>query len=62
MTKSLLFRLQMSEPITHIDTDNYVTIHHKETNYSDSTAHLMCFVYSFKRNAYIQCNYMCPGM
>ena len=50
MTYSLLFWLQMSEPITHIDTDNYMTVHHKGTNYSDSTAHLMCFVYSFKRN------------
>jgi len=33
-----------------IDTDNYMTIHHKGTSYFDSTAHLMCFVYSFKRN------------
>jgi len=30
----------MSEPITHIDTDNYMTIHHKGTSYSHSTAHL----------------------
>jgi len=30
----------MSEPITHIDADNYMTIHHKGTNYFDSTAHL----------------------
>jgi len=37
----------MSEPITHMDTDNSMTIHHKETSYCDSTAHLMCFVYSF---------------
>jgi len=34
----------MSEPITHIDTDNYMTIHHKGTSYFDSTAHLMCFL------------------
>jgi len=27
-----------------------MTIHHKGTSYFDSTAHLMCFVYSFKRN------------
>jgi len=40
----------MSEPITHIDTDNYMTIHHKGTGYFDSTAHLMRFVYLFKRN------------
>ena len=39
------FWLQMSEPITHIDTDNYMTIHHKGTSFFDSTAHLMCFVY-----------------
>jgi len=50
MTYSLSFWLQISEPITHIDTDNYMTIHHKGTSYIDSTAHLMCFVYSFKRN------------
>jgi len=40
----------MSEPITHIDTDNYMTIHHKRTSYFDFTAHLICFVYSFKRS------------
>ena len=40
MTCSLSFWLQMSEPITHIDTDNYMTIHHKGTSYFDSTAHL----------------------
>ena len=50
MTYSLSFWLQVSEPITHIDTDNYMTIHHKGTRYFDSTAHMMCFVYSFKRN------------
>jgi len=50
MTYSLSFWLQMNEPITHIDTDNYMTIHHKETSYFDSTAHLMCFINSFKRN------------
>jgi len=45
------FWLQMSEPITHLDTDNCMTIHHhKGTSYFDSTAHLMCFVHSFKRN------------
>ena len=30
----------MSEPITHIDMDNCMTIHHKGTSYFDSTAHL----------------------
>jgi len=30
----------MSEPITHMDTDNCMTIHHKGTSYFDSTAHL----------------------
>jgi len=29
----------MSEPITHTDTDNCKTIHHKGTGYFDSTAH-----------------------
>jgi len=29
MTCSLSFWLQMSEPITHIDVDNCMTIHHK---------------------------------
>ena len=38
MTDSLSFWLQVSEPITHIDTDNYMTIHHKGTSYFDSTA------------------------
>ena len=56
----------MSEPITHIDTDNYMTIHHKGTSYSDSTAHLMCFAYlkemMYEIIAYVQCNYMCPGV
>ena len=32
----------------HIDTDNYMTIHHKGTSYFDSTAHLMCFVTPLK--------------
>ena len=50
MTRTLSFRLQMSEPIAHMDTDNCITIHHKQTSYFDSTAHLMCFVQSFKRN------------
>ena len=40
----------MSEPIRHLDTDNCMTIRHKGTSYFDSTAHLMCFVHSFKRN------------
>ena len=31
----------MSEPIiTHMDTDNYMTIHHKGKSYFDSTAYL----------------------
>jgi len=50
MTYSLLFWLQMSEPITPLDTDNCMTIHHKGTSYFDTTAHLLCFVRSFKRN------------
>jgi len=37
----------MSEPITHTDTDNCMTIHHKGTSYFDSTAHS---VHSFKGN------------
>ena len=40
MTCSLSFWLQMSEPITHIDTDNCMTIHHKGTSYFHFTAHL----------------------
>jgi len=59
----------VSEPITHIDTDNCMTMHHKGTSCFDSTAHLMCFVYSFKRNDVrllimysVICNYMCPGV
>ena len=39
MTCSLSSWLQMSEPITHIDMDNCMTIHHKGTGYFDSTAH-----------------------
>jgi len=50
MTRTLSFWLQMNEPITYMDTDNCMTIHHKETSYFDSTTHLMCFVQSFKRN------------
>ena len=50
MTCSLSFWLQMSERITHMDTDNCMTIHHKGTSYFDSTAYLMCFIHSFKRN------------
>jgi len=57
----------MSEPITHIHTDNYMTIHHKGTGYFDSTAHLMCFFTRLKEMmyeiiAYVQCKYMCPGV
>jgi len=49
MTCSLSFWLQMlSESITHIDTDNYMPIHHKGTSYFDSTAHLMCFATPLK--------------
>ena len=66
MTYSLSFWLQMSEPITHMDTDNYITIHRKGTGYFDPAAYLVCFVHSFERNdelsfivmvAYVQCNY-----
>jgi len=31
----------MIEPITHINMDNYMTIHHKGTSYFDSTAHCL---------------------
>ena len=40
MTCSLSFWLQMSEPITHIDTDNCMKINLTGTSYFDSTAHL----------------------
>jgi len=40
MSCSLSFWLQMSEPITHMDTDNCMTIHHKGTSYFDSTGNL----------------------
>jgi len=53
MTRSLSFWLQMSEPITHMDTDNCMTIHCKGTSYFDSTAHLMCFVHSFKSSLWL---------
>ena len=49
MTCSLSFWLQMSEPITHIDTDNYMTFHRKGTSYFDSTAHLMCLFTPLKK-------------
>jgi len=49
MTYSLSFWLQMSEPITHLDTDNYMTIHRKGTSYFDPAG---CFVRLFKRNHY----------
>jgi len=68
MTYSLSFWLQMSEKITHIDTDNYMTIHRKGTSYFDPTAHLMCFLFTCLKEmmyeiiAYVQCNYMCPGV
>jgi len=41
MTCSLSLWSQMSEPITYMDTDNCMTIHHKGTSY---------FVHFFKRN------------
>jgi len=50
MTYNLSFLLQMSEPIAHMDTDNYITIHRKGTSYFDPAAYLVCFVHSFKRN------------
>ena len=49
MTYSLSFWLQMSEPIRHMDIDNYMTIHNKGTSYFDSTAYLVCFVHLFTR-------------
>jgi len=61
----------MSEPITHMDTDDYRTIHHKGTSYFDSAAYLMFCSLNFKRNeklsfiviiAYEQCNFMRPGV
>jgi len=36
MTRSSSFWLQISEPITHMDTDNCTTHHHKGTSYFDS--------------------------
>ena len=50
MTYSLSFWLQMSEPITHIDTDNYMTIRHKGTSYFDSTAHFMATTFIYNLN------------
>ena len=50
MTYSLSFWLQMSEPITHMDTDNYITIHRKGTSYFDPITNYVCLVHSFKRN------------
>ena len=44
---SLSFWLQMSGPITHMDTDNYTTIHHRGTSYFHPAAYLMCFAHSF---------------
>ena len=41
MTYSLPFWLQMSESITPMDTDNYMTIHHKRTSYFDPSAYLV---------------------
>jgi len=70
MTYSLSFWLQMSEPITHMDTDNYIAIHYKGISYFDPAAYLVCFVHSFKRNdklsfiviiSYIQC-IMCQNV
>jgi len=49
MRYGLSFWLQMNEPITHMDTDNYMTIHHKRTSYFDPSAYLVCFVHLFKR-------------
>jgi len=49
MTYGLSFWLQMSEPITHMDMDNYITIHRKGTSYFDPVAYLVCLVYSFKK-------------
>jgi len=39
MTCSLSLWLQMSEPVTHIGTDDCTTVHHKGTSYFDSTTH-----------------------
>jgi len=39
----------MSEPIMHMDTDNYMTIHNKGTRYFDPTAYLVCFLHLFNR-------------
>jgi len=36
----------MSEPITHMDKDNYMTIHHKRTSYFDSGCTFDVFVHS----------------
>jgi len=42
-TYSLYVWLQMSEPITHMETDNYMTIHHKGASYFHPTACLGVF-------------------
>ena len=44
MTYSLSFWLQMSEPITHIDTDNYTTIHHRGTTLIP--LHIWCVLFT----------------
>jgi len=33
----------MSEPITHMETDNYMTIHHKGASYFDPAAYFGVF-------------------
>ena len=67
MTYSLSFWLQMSEPITHIDTDNYMTIHLKEQD-TLIPLHIWCVFFTrlkemmYEIIAYVQSNYMCPGV
>ena len=54
----------MSEPITHIDTDNYMTIHHKGASYFDPAAYFGVFCSLILKKwlsfiviiAYMQCN------
>jgi len=49
MTCSLSFWLQMSEPITHIDTDDCMTIIHHKGTIKLLSFHCT-FVHSFNRN------------
>ena len=62
MTYSSSFLLQMSEPITHIDTDNL------KEQVTLIPLHIWCVLFTCLKEmmyeiiAYVQCNYMCPGV